>query len=218
MIRKWFGIFALLATATLFLSTSSCGYNQHLISIAIQPSAGANFGAVDPGLFVNFTASGTYEHPPQTKDITSMVTWVSDTPQVATVTSAGVVTPSTNCGTGNVYATFYDSPNLVTSNSAPILVNGPASSGCTPAGPQPILTISFAGNGTGTVTGPAISCSAPSSCSNQFTTGASITLTASATGTSSFASWAGCNSTGGSNNSVCTVVLENNTTVTATFN
>jgi len=216
--RKWFSTLALVAVASLLLSLYGCAYNQHLISITIQPSAGASFGAVDPSLFVNFTASGTYEHPPETKDITSIVTWKSDTPQVAQVTSAGVVSPSTNCGAANVFATFYDSPNLVTSNFAHIVVNGPASSGCTPAGPQPILTISFAGNGTGTVTGPAISCSSPSSCSNQFATGSTITLTAAATGGSAFASWSGCNSTGGSNNSVCTVILENNVTVTATFN
>jgi hypothetical protein len=215
MSRKWFSIIALIAAATFLFSLSSCAFNRHLISISIAPS-GATFGAVDNSLFVNFTASGTYEHPPETKDITSLVTWHSDTPEVAQVTSAGVVSPNTNCGSANVYATFYDSPNQVTSNEAHIVVDGPVSSGCTPAGPQPILTVSFASNGTGTVTG-GISCSTPGSCSDQFTAGSTVVLTASAAAGSTFGGWSGCSSTSGANGSVCTIFLENNLTVTATF-
>ena len=218
MRRKSFSIIVLVAAATLLLCLSSCAFNQHLQSIAIQPAAGANFGGVDPSLFVNFVAFGTYNHPPQTKDITGQVSWQSDTPQVALVSSAGVVSPNTNCGAANVFATLKDGSNDVVSNSAHIVVNGPASEGCTPAGTQPILTVSFAGTGSGTVTGSGISCSSPSSCSNQFTAGTTITLTATPTGSSSFSSWTNCNSTSGTNNSVCTVILENNLTVTAAFN
>lgn len=217
MTRKWFSITVLVAAATFLLNVSSCGYNQHLLSIQVQPAAGATFGAVDPGLIVNFTASGTYEHPPETKDITNLVTWQSNTPEVAQVTSAGVVSPNTDCGVANVYATFYDSPNLVTSNYATITVDGPASLGCTPAAPEPILTISFAGTGTGTVTGSGISCSTPSACSDQFQIGTTITLTAAPTGASTFAGWTNCNSTSGTNASVCTVIIENDVSVTATF-
>jgi len=215
MSRKWFSILALIAATTLLFSLSSCAYNQHLVSISIAPS-GATFGAADPSLFVNFTASGTYDHPPETKDITSLVTWKSDTPEVAVVTG-GVVTPSTGCGSANVFATYYDNPSQVTSNYAHIVVDGPAADGCTPAGPQPILTVDFAGTGTGTVTG-AISCSSPSSCSEQFTTGQTVSLTASPNAGQTFEGWSGCTSTGGTNSSVCTVILEVSTTVTATFN
>jgi hypothetical protein len=213
MNRKWFSIIALIAAATFFLNVSSCGFNQHLVSISIAPS-GATFGAVDPSLFVNFTASGTYIHPPATKDITSLVTWQSDTPQVAQVTSAGVVSPNTDCGTANVYATFYDSPNQVTSNSAQIVVDGPASLGCTPAAPEPILTVTVTGTTSGNVTSsPAgISCNTGSSCSSQFATGQTVILTA--TPASGFQSWNGCNATNGAS---CTVFMENSVTVTATF-
>jgi len=217
MSRKWFSVVALIATATVFLSFSSCAYNQHLVSISI-PSSGGTFGAADPSLFFDFKAFGTYIHPPQTKDLTNLVTWQTDNPQVVQVSSAGVVSPNLGCGVGDIFATFKDGSNEVVSNSVKITVDGPASSGCTPPGPQPILTISFAGNGTGTVTGPGISCSTPSSCSNQFTNGTTLGLTASPTGTSVFAGWSGCNSTSGTNASVCTVILENNLTVTATFN
>jgi len=214
MSRKWLGFAILIAVATLLLNTSSCGFNQHLVSIEVEPSSGATFGGVDPSLIVDFTATGTYDHPPETKDITSLVTWVSDTPGVAQVKS-GAVSPNTGCGVSNVYATFYDSPNQVTSNYVTITVDGPASLGCTPAGPQPILTVTVAGTVSGTVTSsPAgISCNTGSSCSSQFVTGQTILLTASPA--SSFQSWQGCNTTDGA---TCTVFLENSTTVTATFN
>ena len=216
MNRNWFSIIALIAAAIFFFSLSSCGFNQHLTSISIAPS-GATFGAVDDTLFVNFTASGTYAHPPETKDITSLVTWKSDTPEVAQVTSAGVVSPNTNCGSANVFATYYDSPNQITSNEAHIVVNGPASSGCTPAGPPPILsvTVNATTSTSGTVaSSPAgISCTIGSTCSAQFTAGTPVTLIA--TPATSFKVWtSGCSQTSAN---TCTVFLQSNTTVVATF-
>ena len=219
MSRKWFSILALIAAATFLLSLSSCAFNSHLLSIQVQPGSGT-FGAADPGLFFQFKAFGTYSHPQRTVDITDKVNWQSDNPQVVQVTTAGIVSPSPDlgCGLADIFATLQDGSNDVVSNSAGVTVDGPASSGCTPAGTQPILTVSFAGLGTGTVIGNGISCSSPSSCSNQFTAGTTLTLTASPTGGSTFGSWANCNSTSGTGNSVCTVILENNLTVTATFN
>jgi len=217
MDRKWF---SLVAVAALLLGGLSCARNQHLTSLQIQPS-GANFGAGDSALFVNFKAYGTFEHPPQTKDLTNEVTWISDTPQVATVNAHGVqgeVSPVENdCGKANVSATFQDGGNLVLSNSpAQIVVDGPLSSGCTPAGPPPILTLNFAGTVPGSVTSvPAgINCTSPSSCSSAFTAGTTVTLTAATTGKTIV--WTGCNTTPPPNQ--CTVVMENNVAVTVTLN
>ena len=220
MSRKWFSILALVAAATFLSSLSSCGFNSHLLSIQVQPSSGGTFGAADPSLFFQFKAFGSYSHPPRTVDITDQVNWQSDNPQVVQVATLGVVSPSPDlgCGRADIFATLQDGKNDVVSNSVPVTVDGPASSGCTPAGTQPILTISFAGLGTGTVTGPfGISCSSPSVCSNQLTAGTTLMLTATAT-SGTFAMWTNCNSTSGTNGSVCTVTLENNLTVTATFN
>jgi Divergent InlB B-repeat domain len=217
MSRKWFSIIALIAAAIFFMSLSSCGFNEHLVSIQIAPT-GYTFGGVfNPPLYVDFAATGTYEHPPSTKDITNLVTWGTDSPLVVQISSQGVATTSTNCGTANISASFYDSPNLVSSNSAAITVDGPASLGCTPPGPEPVLTVDFAGGGNGSVTG-AIGCASPSSCSNPFPAGSTETLTASPTNGSVFGGWSGCSSTSGAGGVICTVLgIQNDVTVTASF-
>ena len=217
MSRKWFSILALIAAATLLFNLSSCSFNSHLESIQVQPSSGT-FGAADPSLFFNFKAFGTYTHPPRTVDITDKVDWQSDNPQVVQVTSVGVVSPSTDlgCGLANIFATLQDGNNDVVSNSVAVTVDGPASSGCTPAGTPPTLTVNFSGTATGTVvsTPVGIDCSSPSSCNAEFTQGSTVTLTGTPTGTSTTVTWNGCNTVVGFN---CSVVMENSVAVTATF-
>jgi hypothetical protein len=217
MNAKWFGVFALIIVAISLLIVPSCGYNQHLVSIQIQPS-GATFLAADTSAYVNFTATGTYIHPPSTKDITSLVTWKSDTPQVALVTSAGVVSPASNnpasCGTANVFATFYDSPNQVTSNSAFITVDGPASLGCPQSGQLSNLSVTI-GSGTGTVTSSPAGITCGTTCAAEFTTGTTVELTAAPTAPSSTVTWMNCDS---STATVCTVLLSADRVVTADFN
>ncbi len=217
MSRKWFSILALIAAASFFLSLSSCAFNSHLLSIQVQPAAGGTFGAADPSLFFVFQAFGTYSHPPRTVNITNKVDWQSDNPQVAQVTTAGIVSPNVTCGLANIFATLQDGNNDVVSNSSPVTVDG-TGSGCTSPGNEPILTVSFSGLGMGTVTGSGISCTSPSSCSDQFVAGTTVTLTAAPLGGSTFAGWTNCSSTSGAGNSVCTVLLQNNTSVTAAFN
>jgi len=213
MNRKWFSILALIAAATFFVNLSSCGFNKHLVSISIAPT-GATFGAVDTSLFVNFTATGTYVHPPQTKDVTNIVTWKSDTPQVASVTSGGVVSPSLGCGTANVYATFYDSPNQVTSNSAFITVDGPASLGCPQSGALSNLSVTIT-TGTGKVTSAPAGITCGTVCAAQFTTGTTVELTATLISPSTSVTWGNCDSSTGT---VCTVLLQADRVVTAAFN
>lgn len=211
MSRK-FSILALIAAATFFLSLSSCAFNQHLTSIQVQPS-GANFGAADPSLFVNFKAFGTYLHPPQTKDITSQVTWQTDTPQVAQVTSAGVVSPNLGCGTANVFATLHDGSNDIVSNGAHITVDGPASLGCPQGGALSNLAVVI-GAGTGTITSAPAGINCGTTCAAQFPTGTTVSLTATPISPSTSVSWANCDTSSGT---ACTVFLQTDRTVTATF-
>ena len=136
MIRKWFGLVALVLAALSLLSLSSCAHNTHLVSIAVQPGDGT-FAAVDPGLSFQYRAYGTYIHPPKTVDITVKATWQSSAPQVAQFTGDGFVSPNTNCGVAQIFATMHDSPNDIVSNQVSITVNGPASLGMSAERPRP---------------------------------------------------------------------------------
>jgi hypothetical protein len=73
-----------------------------------------------------------------------------------------------------------------------------------PSGDSVILTTLTAGTGSGTITGK----------ENSYTKGATATLTAVASGTSTFSGWSGaCTNLSGT----CSVVMDSNKTVTATF-
>jgi hypothetical protein len=210
-------IFATLVLVLMVIFAPDCAREQTLTGIQIAP-VGATFGAIDPSLVINFTATGTYEHPPQTKNITTLVTWHSDTQQVVNISTSGAASPNTNCGTSNVFATMHDhaTGSDVTSNSAAVVVNGPASLGCTPSGAQAVLTVNLVGSGKGNVTSvPAgINCSSQT-CSASFTVGTTVVLDANPQGTSTFGGWNGCSASSGPS---CTVVVQNAFTVTATFN
>ena len=76
-----------------------------------------------------------------------------------------------------------------------------------------MLQVSLSGSGTGTVASnpPGINCG--NTCSAEFTSGTQVTLTATAAANSTFTGWGGaCSGTG-----ACSVVMNANTSVTATF-
>src|ERR1700727_104035 len=114
MSRKWFSIIILVAAAIFLLTVSSCGYNQHLVSIQVVPP-GATFNSV--GSSIIFKAIGTYEHPPQTRDITDQATWSVDSQGLVSITNTSLVTALSICGSGNLTASYYDSPNVVTGSA-----------------------------------------------------------------------------------------------------
>lgn len=212
MIRKFLGLVALTAAIAWL---PSCGTGQRLVSIQVTPST-VTFGAADPVLQAQLTATGTYVHPPASKDITSQVTWTSDITQVAQVTSAGIVSPNLTCGIANITATLKTNQprdNQVTGTMA-VTVDGPSAQGC-PGGTLPALTVLFAGSGTGVVTSSPVGINCTASCSASFTAGATVTLTAAANSGSTFASWTGCDAVTGQS---CTVLLNASRTVTLTIN
>ena len=229
MKRKWSGVIILVAAAGLLLSLSSCGRDQELVSIQIQPTT-ETFGAsnipvaADAGLSVHLRALGTYIHPPVTKDITNQVTWASNDTQMMTVDPTGVLTVTgLSCGGTLVSATATTNKSAGGLSSSGAIVTGYmtgnvvcfTSSG---GGGLPVLTLTFAGNGSGTVTSspPGLSCASPAPCLAQVVSGTAVTLTAAPTGTSAFGSWSGCDSP--NNTNPCTFTMTANRTVTATFN
>src|SRR5579859_1559205 len=98
------------AILAFFVAALSCAHDQQLVSIEIQPGT-ETFGAsnipvpADAGLNVQLKAFGHYIHPPVKKDITDQVVWVSNTPQIATVDSTGMLTAAGDaCGGALVFA------------------------------------------------------------------------------------------------------------------
>lgn len=230
---KWLSIAALAACGGLLLVFASCGRDQQLVSIQIQPAT-ETFGdantpvGADAGLQVQLRALGTYIHPPVTKDITSQVTWSSNTPQMMTVDSSGVVTVTGQaCGNTLISATVTSNTSSGGISSKGALVTAYMTGnvvcfGGTGAGSaaEGSVTLAFQGSGSGTVTSnpSGLSCaSSAGTCAAIFASGTNITLTANPSGT--FGGWnGGCDSTAG-NGLQCVI---NNVTspraVTATFN
>jgi hypothetical protein len=207
----------LFCAAALVLITSSCGHDQQLVSIKVTP-AQVNFQGF--GAQSQMTAMGSYIHPPETKDITTIVKWATNVPGTVSVTQTGLVTAINICGSGQVTATAYSSPTNPPAGSAiqgsadvAILLNG--SSNCSQLANLTVTIGTGSGGGTGMVTSSPSGISCPSVCSNNFAVGASVTLSAFPNSGSSFANWNGCDS---SSLTTCVVTMNAARTVTANFN
>lgn len=127
MVRKWLKLVLVCCVA---ITVPSCGHDQELVSIAITPLV-ETFGASDipvpddRGLNVQLRALGTYIHPPVTKDITDQVTWTSNTPQMVTVDSTGLITATgETCGNSIISATLTTNQSAGQISSSGALVTG----------------------------------------------------------------------------------------------
>jgi len=87
---------ALIIALTWFLALSGCGHDQALEFISVEPG---NVTITGAGLDIHYIALGHYSHPPNTKDITDIVTWSSSAPQIISVDQNGVATSGLGCGT-----------------------------------------------------------------------------------------------------------------------
>jgi hypothetical protein len=230
MSRKWFSVAALVFAAIVLLSVSSCGDPQELVSISVAPST-ETFGAsnipvnLDTGLTVQLRALGTYVHPPVTKDITNQVIWASNDTQMVTVNPTGLATATGDtCGGTLISATVNTNADTSGLSASGAIVTGYMTANVVcftgntggGGGGEPSITVSFAGAGAGIVTStPAgLSCANTDvSCVASFPAGTPVTLTATPVGTSVFGGW-----TGGCTGGTCAIVLQDDTTVTATFN
>lgn len=133
MKRMWlvFGV-----SLAVILSQPGCSTGQQLVSIDVTPSAIIFGSACAPGDTncggVFLTATGTYTHPPATKNITTQVTWTSAIPEVVTVNSSGMLTAGAVCGVATVTASdTTDTPHdSVITGKATVTVDGPATDNC----------------------------------------------------------------------------------------
>jgi hypothetical protein len=144
MSRMQYGIFAFgLALGSLAV-LPSCGHEQVLVGITVEPKL-ETFGATniplseDAGLSVQLRAKGSYEHPPVIKDITDKVTWTSNTPDMVAVdpNTPGLIAP-----TGNACGDTLISATIVTNESA----GGVSSSGAQISGTMTATVVCPGGN------------------------------------------------------------------------
>jgi hypothetical protein len=226
--KKLVGFVALAIMAATLFSLSSCAHSSELVAITVQPTTetvGASNIPVsfDAGFQVQLQAVGTYIHPPVTKDITDKVTWASTDTGMFTVDATGMLTATGDqCGSTLITATLVtnSSPGGVSSSGAAIFGYMTAnltcySGGGTGAGPA--VTVTFAGTGSGTVSSSPAGLSCVATCVDTFPAGTVLTLTATPTPPSTTASWGGtCPSSTTSDS--CSFTVEENTTVTASFN
>jgi Divergent InlB B-repeat domain len=188
------------------LSLPSCGHDQKLVSLTVQPSAGFTFPVATAGGTAQYSAIATYIHPPATKDVTSQATWAVDDNVVAI--STGVVTTNGNCGTANVSATMPEgtggASNIVIGYSF-VTVNNPAVATCPGGGTEGTLSVQISPPGAGMVASLTYGINCPSvSCITEVPVGASVALTATPAAGYNFGSWQGCTTT--ATNS-CTVTI-----------
>ncbi len=223
MSAKWFR-FGVGSAAVLFtLLLPSCGHDQQLVLITVQPDTDT-FGSpttpvsADAGLSVQLKALGTYIHPQVTKDITSQVTWDSNTVGLATVSSTGlVVVTGAECGNGLVSATVTTnkSPGNLSSSGALITGFMTATVVCF-TGTGPAVTINFAGTGKGAVSSSPSGLGCSATCTGTFPFGTSFTLTAIPNPPSVFGGWAGCDVVSGT---ACTINnIQSSKILAVTFN
>jgi hypothetical protein len=219
MRQKWsavIGVFSLVLVAGMLVSLSSCGHDQELTQITVQPNT-ETFGASnipvpdDTGLQVHLRALGTYIHPPVTKDITSQVTWTSNTPQMVSADSTGTITATGNaCGNTLVSATMKSNNGGIQTGFMTATVV--CFTGTGPTGPTLIVNIT----GTGTVVSSpgGIACSL--TCGFIFPTGTPVMLTASPNPPATRVTWvSGCDSNPAAN--TCDVTMNANRTVSVMF-
>jgi hypothetical protein len=71
-----------------------------LIQIDVTPAAESVTAALGTSLTIQYTAIGTFQHPPAQKDITNQVVWSTPTPQVVSIDpKSGLATTHDGCGT-----------------------------------------------------------------------------------------------------------------------
>ena len=210
MQRSYFGLAlgALVAVGAV-LSLPSCGHDQKVVGITVQPST---FTFLTQAGTEQYTATATYIHPPATKDVTSQAIWKVDDGIVGV--DAGLVTPSPSlgCGGGTISATIPagtgGSSNVVI-GYATVTVDNPADDLCPGGGKKATLAVGVVGSGTVTSTPAAISCLG--TCISTYSVNASVLLTASA----ATVVWGNCP---GATGDTCAVTIPTGgTAVTATF-
>lgn len=204
---------AALLTVGAALSLPSCGHQQKLVGLSIQPST---FTFLTQSGSEQYTATATYIHPPATKDVTNQATWKVDDGVVNIIVGLASPGPTLGCGGGTISATMPEgtggADNIVTAY-ATVTVDDPADPTCPGGGSETTLSVQVFGNGTVTSVTGGISCP-PGPCIEDLPVGASVGLTANP-GPGDTVIWTGCSAFSG--NSCTVTVPDGGANILATF-
>ena len=125
-------LFSLILVCSAVLFAPGCGHDQQLVSIDVEPASETFGSATTPvnenaGSTAQLRAIGNYIHPPVSKDITSKVTWVSNTPDLVTVDASGLLTATgLGCGSALISATVQTNTSAGGIDSSGAIVTGTA--------------------------------------------------------------------------------------------
>jgi hypothetical protein len=208
---QWINPDGSVVNATGSVTVSATAAPEPLLSINIVP---AGITVSNRGMTGQYLAFGTYSTTPTVRDLTNTVTWISTSPEVASINSGGtggetggLATAQGYTGSSVIYAEAKNPDGtLVLSNAQTFTCKDPLTGDCDQGTAHPqfaTLTIFNAGENTTTwlITAPSdtgtpdlIHCgpgwkgSGGSVCTGTYETGSSVVLTASPTG-SGFGGW-----------------------------
>lgn len=132
---------ALLFTG-LVLPMAGCGSSTEVDSLVVSPTT----ESVAAGSTVQFSASGTIghgnNHPSTTQNETSMVTWTSDAPAVATINANGVAT-GISAGTATITATMNGFTGVITATASLTVTGSGTGTGSTSGSQEPLVSINI---------------------------------------------------------------------------
>jgi hypothetical protein len=209
MKRSYIGLaLGVLVAVGAALSLPSCGHDQKLVSLEVQPGTFTFLEPYPTTGTEQYTAIGTYIHPPATMDVTNQATWKIDD-GVVTMSAPGLFTPAAGyCGGGNISASVPEgtggASNVIVAY-ATVTVDNPEVATCPGGNTEATVSVQITPNGSGTVTSLTYGINCPSvTCIAVVPVGASVALTATPASGYSFLNWTGCTTTSGN---VCTVTI-----------
>ena len=169
--------------------------------------------ALTAGLTVSAVGQGTVTSLPSGIDCGGSATQCTQS-----FTGAPTVTLTATPSSGSTFAGWSAGGCSGTSTTCMVTMNQDRSVTATfntpTPTPQHTLSVSVGGTGSGTVSGPSVSC--PGTCSAIYAQGSQVTLTATPATGSTFAGWSGGGCSGSA--PTCTVTMSSDQSVTATFN
>jgi PKD repeat protein len=165
-----------------------------------------NPGTLTVGVSQNFSAAGS--SAPFPGDSITQYKWDWGDGQTTTTAAATASHTYASSGTKTVMLTVTDSDSSLNGGRT-----GSTSIQVTVQAPTQTLTAATSGNGSGSLSSSPAGISCGSTCSHDYATGTSVTLTPTPASGSVFSGWSGdCSGTGG-----CTVTMSQARSVTATF-